>query len=142
YLDMEGVPDEGFVYLIGMVVAQGDTEERYSFWADTKDQEMEICEQFLAVVGRYQDFLVFSYGSYERTFFKRMRKEAVRKDAVDRVLDRLVNVLSLVYAHFYFPLLLERVEGRGGMPGLLLDRATCFRHSKPRLESELGNDTG
>jgi predicted RecB family nuclease len=40
YLDIEGVPDEGFVYLIGMVVAlQDGAEQRFSFWADSKEQE-------------------------------------------------------------------------------------------------------
>jgi predicted RecB family nuclease len=103
YLDMEGKPDEGFVYLIGMVVVQDGVEKRFSFWADSQDQEQDIFEQFLAEVSRYDDFLVFCYGSYERTSLKRMRKLARRKKPVDRVLDRLVNVLSVVYAHLYFP---------------------------------------
>src|SRR5260370_31255304 len=32
-----------------------------------------------------------------------MRKQAKKKAPVDRVLKSLVNVLSLVYAHVYFP---------------------------------------
>ena len=44
---MEGMPDEGFVYLIGLVVVQGDTEKRLSFWADGKDQEADIFQRFL-----------------------------------------------------------------------------------------------
>jgi predicted RecB family nuclease len=104
YLDVEGVPEEGFVYLIGLVVVRPDgTEERFSFWADTKDQERDIFERLLAEVGRYEDFRVYCYGGYERAFLKRMRKAARRKKAVDRVLERLVNVLSLVHAHLYFP---------------------------------------
>jgi predicted RecB family nuclease len=104
YLDVEGKPDESFVYLIGMVVVRQDgSEERLSFWADTGEQERDIFERFLAEVGRYDDFRVFCYGGYERAFLKRMRTAAARKDAVDGVLDRLVNVLSLVYAHAYFP---------------------------------------
>jgi predicted RecB family nuclease len=103
YLDVEGLPDEGFVYLIGMVVVQGGTETRHSFWADGKGQEREIFERFLAEVGRLGDFAVYSYGSYEREFLKRMRKAASSKGEVDRVLDALVNVLSLVYSHVYFP---------------------------------------
>ena len=47
--------------------------------------------------------LVFCYGGYERAFLKRMRKVAKSQDQVDRVLNALVNVLSLVYAHVYFP---------------------------------------
>jgi uncharacterized protein (TIGR03067 family) len=103
YLDVEGVPEEGFVYLIGMVVVEGDIEKRFSFWADTREQEQDIFEQFLTEVSRYDDFCVYCYGGYERAFLKRMRKAVRRKRPVDRVLQRVVNVLSLVHAHLYFP---------------------------------------
>jgi predicted RecB family nuclease len=103
YLDIEGLPEEGFDYLVGLIVAEGEKVERYSFWADTRDQEDQIFEQFLSILGRYDDCLVFSYGGYERAFLKRMRKRAKKKGPVDRALKSLVNVLSLVYAHFYFP---------------------------------------
>jgi predicted RecB family nuclease len=103
YLDVEGNPDEGFDYLVGMIIVEGGKEQRFSFWADNKDQEIEIFEQFLAIVTRYEDFRVFAYGSYERAFLKRMRKHAKRKTPVDRVLKALVNTLSLIYAHVYFP---------------------------------------
>ena len=97
------LPDEGFVYLIGMTVVRGGLEEHYSFWAETKSQEQEIFDQFLAQMSQYDDFRVYCYGGYERAFLKRMRKAASRKKPVDRVMDALVNVLSLVYAHVYFP---------------------------------------
>ncbi len=103
YLDIEGVPDEDFVYLIGMLVVRQGKEERFSFWADRKEREQEMFAAFLAEVSRYEDFRVYCYGSYERAFLRRMRKGAKRKKPVDRVLERLVNVLSLVYAHVYFP---------------------------------------
>jgi predicted RecB family nuclease len=103
FLDIEGLPDEGFVYLIGMTVVRGGSEEHHSFWADTKDQEPQIFEQFLAQVNQYSNYRVYCYGGYERVFLKRMRKAARRKKPVDRVLAALVNVLSLVYSHFYFP---------------------------------------
>ncbi len=47
YLDVEGVPDEGFVYLIGLVVCKDGEEKRLSFWADSKEQEADIFQQFL-----------------------------------------------------------------------------------------------
>ena len=59
--------------------------------------------RFLATVARYDDFLVFCYGSYEKTFLTRMRKLTKKKKEADRVLKSLVNTLSLVYTHFYFP---------------------------------------
>ncbi len=103
YLDVEGNPEEGFDYLVGLIVVVGDKEERHSFWAESRDQEEQIFEQFLATVGRHDDFLVFSYGAYERAFLKRMRKRAQNKKRGDCALKSLVNVLSLVYTHFYFP---------------------------------------
>jgi predicted RecB family nuclease len=103
YLDIEGNPEEGFDYLIGMIVCNGDTEQRFSFWADNPDQEEQIFEQFLATVNRYPDFHIFSYGSYGRVFLRRMRKHAKRKAPVDRILKALVNILSLIYPHVYFP---------------------------------------
>jgi predicted RecB family nuclease len=117
YLDIEGLPGEGFVYLIGMIVVQGGTETRHFFWADGKEQEPEIFERFLAKMGQYEDFAVFCYGGYERAFLRRMRKTASRKEQVDRVLDALVNVLSVVYAHVYFPCFSNGLKSIAGCLG-------------------------
>ncbi|MCA1693416.1 MAG: TM0106 family RecB-like putative nuclease, partial [Actinobacteria bacterium] len=103
YLDIEGNPEEGFDYLVGMVVVEGDKEQRFSFWADGRDQEDRIFDQFLETVAPYPDFVVFAYGGYEREFLKKMQKRAIRKAPVDRVLKALVNPLSLIYSHIYFP---------------------------------------
>jgi predicted RecB family nuclease len=103
YLDVESDPDEGYVYLIGMVLVQHGTETRFSFWANSKEQEQAIFEQMLEEISRFENFQVFCYGSYEQTFLKRMRKAARRKKAVNKVLAALVNTLSVVYAHVYFP---------------------------------------
>jgi len=102
-MDVEGDPEQGFDYLVGMIVVEGENEQRFSFWADNRDDEDRIFEQFLATVTQYQDFRVFAYGGYERAFLMRMRKRAMRKAPVDRVLKALVNTLSLVYSHVYFP---------------------------------------
>jgi predicted RecB family nuclease len=103
YLDIEALPDEGFVYLIGITVVGGGSERHVALWADTRDQEPEIFRQFLAEVGKHPDARLYCYGSYERTFLKRMRKVAHSKEPVDRVLAGLENVLSVVYAYAYFP---------------------------------------
>ena len=103
YLDIEGDPEQGFDYLVGIIVVQGVNEQRSSFWADNRDAEDRIFEEFLAAVNQFQDFRVFAYGGYERAFLMRMRKRAKQKAPVDRVLKSLVNVLSLLYSHVYFP---------------------------------------
>ena len=84
YLDLEGKPDKGFVYLIGMVVCDGDDIERHSFWADGKNREGAIFNQFLDVVSRYDAPRIYCYGSYEKAFITRMRRHARRKPCARR----------------------------------------------------------
>jgi predicted RecB family nuclease len=103
YLDVEGKPDESFVYLIGMLVVRGGVEERHSFWADSKEQEQAAFEHLLAEASRHEPFVMFCYGGYELAFLRRMKKQASNKEAVDRLLGSVVNVLSVVYSHLYFP---------------------------------------
>ncbi len=102
YLDVESDPDEGYVYLIGLIVVQGDQEHRFSFWADAKDEECRIFDLLLDELERLGEFTLFCYGSFEKTFLKRMRKRMTRTALVDRVISSLVNVLSVIYTHFYF----------------------------------------
>src|SRR5262249_46765570 len=117
-LDVEGKADDGpFVYLIGALVVRGAAEEHLSFWADAEDEEQLAFERFLAEVAHLGPSVVFCYGSYEREFLRRMRKTAKDPEAVDRVLGSLVNVLSLVYGHFYFPCHSNGLKDVGGLLG-------------------------
>lgn len=103
YFDIESDPGAGFVYLIGLIVAENGSETHYSFWADNKNQEASIFEQFVAEVTRHESFTVFCYGNYERAFITRMKKIAKSPELVDSILNALVNILSYIYDHIYFP---------------------------------------
>ncbi|MGF6334030.1 putative RecB family nuclease [Bradyrhizobium sp. i1.8.4] len=103
YVDMEGDPEVGFIYLIGLVVCDGGRVERYSFWADDEKREAEIFTRFVDIVGQYDAPRLYSYGNYERTVIARMRRRARRKKPVDAILAALTNVLTIIYPHFYFP---------------------------------------
>jgi predicted RecB family nuclease len=103
YFDCEGDPERGFVYLIGLTVVGVGEEKHHSFWADNEAEERAIFKQFLDTVARYPDSPLFYYGSYERAFLRRMRKEAGKKKLVDRVLANSCNVVSVIHASIYFP---------------------------------------
>jgi predicted RecB family nuclease len=103
YLDIEADPEKGFVYLIGMIVLDGTVEKRLSFWADSREGERQILEECSAALSQHDDFVLFSYGSYETAFLKRMQKEAQLKPLIERLLKNSVNILSVIYGHFYFP---------------------------------------
>jgi predicted RecB family nuclease len=46
YLDVEGDPEEGFAYLIGLVVCDSEHVERHSLRADDQKGEVEIFARF------------------------------------------------------------------------------------------------
>jgi predicted RecB family nuclease len=101
FVDMEGVPDRGRYYLIGLLVCQADTMGHYAFWADTDHDEGHMWQQWVEKVQQYPEAPIYHYGSYEPraigTLAKRyhMDAESVRK--------RLVNVHRCLYGKVYFP---------------------------------------
>ena len=80
FVDMEGVPDRGLYYLIGMLVYQGDTTEHHAFWAETDQDEHHIWQQFVGKVQQYPEAPIYHYGSYEpraiATLAKRYQTDA------------------------------------------------------------------
>lgn len=117
YLDVENDPETDFVYLIGLIVSENGAEKALYYWADDKDQEAKIFENFVSEVTKHDNFLVFCYGSLERAFIKRMRAVAKKKKLVDKILNALVNILSLIYSHLYFPTYSNGLKDIGGYLG-------------------------
>ena len=113
YFDIEGDPDRQSAYLIGMIVEKNGTEERHSFWADSPVGEPQLFQQFLDVVDLHQDAALYAYGSYEAAFLRRMIKESGRDELGDKILARVVNVLSIVYTHIFFPTYSNSLKGIG-----------------------------
>jgi predicted RecB family nuclease len=105
YLDTEGLPDDEFYYMIGAIVVADGQETFYSFWANDKSEEVHMFAQFVQTVSVLPDFHVLHFGSYERTALKRMKESLPTraKEEIDRILERSINVLSIVHSHVYFP---------------------------------------
>jgi predicted RecB family nuclease len=115
FVDMEGVPDKGLYYLIGLSVCQGDTTEHYSFWANTDQDERHMWQQFLDKVTQYLDAPIYHYGSYEpralATLAKRYHIDA------KNIIKRLVNVNRYIYGKVYFPVRSNRLKEIGNFIG-------------------------
>lgn len=107
FLDVEGIPDQDFYYLIGLRCGSGDTPVQYSFWADEKNQEKEIWKHFLQILRAVDNPQLIYYGSYETTFLKRMKErygQTIKdKGFIDDLIARSINMLSTIYAQIYFP---------------------------------------
>jgi predicted RecB family nuclease len=106
YLDVEGLPDRDFYYLIGTRVGTGGGAVQHSFWADNEQAEKRIWEEFLDVLSAIPNPKIIHFGSYETVFMKRMRERyAVPRQisAAAAAIEHAVNLLSFVFAHIYFP---------------------------------------
>jgi predicted RecB family nuclease len=106
YLDVEGLPDRDFYYLIGIRVGTGDDAVQFAFWADDETAEKRIWNEFLDVISTIPDPRLIHFGSYETVFLKRMSSrhgEPREGSTVSLAIERAVNLLSLIFAHIYFP---------------------------------------
>jgi predicted RecB family nuclease len=106
YLDVEGLPDRDFYYLIGARVGYGTAVQQYSLWAESMAEEKEIWKTFLSILASVQQPLLVHYGSYERIFLKRMceRYGGPASDSiVDQTLKSPLNLLSFLFGKIYLP---------------------------------------
>jgi len=129
YMDIEADPDRDFVYLIGLLIVNDKNEvHEYSFWADSQKEQNLIAERFLNVVNSSSDFLLFHYGSYEARFLKSLirRLPAKYHDVLDSLLSKSVNVVSLIYENFYFPVYENSLKCIAGYLGFKWTDPRCF----------------
>jgi len=107
YLDVEGLPDRDFYYLIGATVETPKGFKQRSFWADVQDDEKTIWADFLSLLAHVQNPVLVHYGSFESLFLKRMcsRHGGPPEDrsSVIRAVEHSINILSFLFAHIYFP---------------------------------------
>jgi predicted RecB family nuclease len=101
FLDIEGVPDRGLYYLMGLLVCEGETSTTHTFWADSDQDEGKMWQGFLAKVNQYPDAPIYHYGSYEpRAIAKLARRYESNGESLT---NRLVNINNHIYGKVYFP---------------------------------------
>jgi predicted RecB family nuclease len=119
YLDVEGLPDRDFYYLIGLSVEDGDCVRGSSFWADREADERGIWDAFLgAIRGLGRDYTLYHYGSYEARFLERMRERyGGDPETLARLEAAAVNALSAIHARVYFPTYANDLKSVAGCLG-------------------------
>jgi predicted RecB family nuclease len=113
YLDVEGIPDRNFYYLIGLKVRFGELVQEHSLWAEDTAEEKEIWTKFLAILAAVQNPVLVHYGSYERSFIKQMYVRYGGPPAgsmVDLTLKSTVNLLALLFSKIYLPTYSNRLK--------------------------------
>ena len=106
FLDVEGLPDRDFYYLIGMRIGNGQSAIQHSLWANEIDDEKRIWNDFLDILACVENPVLIHYGSYERTFFNRMLTRygsPPEYSAIPAVFERAINLVSVIFAKVYYP---------------------------------------
>ena len=104
YLDIEGIPDRDFYYLIGMNIVKKEQTIRKSLWAENDKEEELIYNLFLDFIYNENDFNLLHYGQYDlRAIEKLNKKYGGNKNKLKILVESSVNVLSLIYGRLYFP---------------------------------------
>ena len=106
YLDVEGIPDREFYYLIGTRVKIAEQVIQHSLWADNVHEEKRIWTNFLSILSGIENPVLVHYGGYETSFLKRMCSrygEPVKDSPLSTIMKSSVNILSFTFAQIYFP---------------------------------------
>ncbi len=105
YLDVEGFPERDSYFLIGVRLQTDDGFAQQSFWADNPEDEKRIWDAFLGLLATVENPALIHYGSFEATFLRRLRDRygCPASEAAEKAKVRPFNLLSLIYAHIYFP---------------------------------------
>jgi predicted RecB family nuclease len=106
YIDVEGDPDRDFYYLVGLRIGSGNSSACYSYWANTPADEGAMWEDCLHRLGMIANPRLIHYGAYETQFLKRMRiryPDIENAPLLDDLISSAFNLLSVIYAHVYFP---------------------------------------
>ena len=106
YLDVEGLPDREFYYLIGLRFRTGRRVIQHNLWAANENDEKRIWKEFLGVLSGIKKPVLIHYGSFETTFLRRMDQkygEVVGGSCLGEAISSAVNLLSVIFANVYFP---------------------------------------
>lgn len=105
FVDIEGLPDEDYYYLIGVCVSKNDKYIIKSFWADNRAEEASMFTDFLDYFNTLGSCSIYHYGSYEIRAFKKIR-QLIHNDKigiVDQLLNSSIDILSTISSSIYFP---------------------------------------
>ena len=128
YLDVEGLPDRDFYYLIGLRIGSGDSAVQHSLWADIVEDEGKIWQEFLAILETVEKPVLIHYGSYETSFLKQMcerYEEPPEGSHAAEAIHTAINLLLRIFAQVYFPALSNGLKETANTLGYKWAEATA-----------------
>ena len=146
YLDVEGLPDRDFYYLVGVRIGHGESAVQHSLWADTVADEGKIWRKFLALLETVEQPVLIHYGSYETKFMKAMKERHGRpkdQSVAAKAIDSAINLISVMFGKIYFPTYSNRLKELASFAGAkwTLPKTTGLQAIVWRHQWEKSGDT-
>jgi len=116
FLDIEGLPDRNFFYLIGLLIIKDGKRRVFQFWADSENDQKKIWMQFIEVIEQLEDFVIFHHGNYDSVLVKRMQDQYGHLNE-NPVNEKLINTLFFLYGKVYFPTYSNGLKDLGAFLG-------------------------
>jgi len=119
FVDFEGLPDENYIYLIGLIVRTKKEEFSYSYWANSIEEEKLIFNQFIGEVIKHDDYVLYHYGNYEIKNLKRIKKKFkdISRNHIDSIINSSCNLLSYFHSNIYLPIYSNGLKDVGNYLG-------------------------
>jgi predicted RecB family nuclease len=121
FLDVEGLPDRDFYYLVGVAVVEDGQTTTHSFWANDLQEERAIWHDLLSLLKALGKFRIYHYGSYDRRFLDDMAKRYGGLSDSEPLSQRLksdtVDVLTAITGNVYFPAYSRSLKAIGAILG-------------------------
>jgi predicted RecB family nuclease len=144
FIDVEGMPDRDFFYLIGIRHEAGGNIVEHSFWADTADDEGEIWQKTIRSLREIEKAQIVSYGAYETRFLRQMKERhpllPADKEFVEQLIGKSINLVQWIYRTVYFPTFSNSLKEVGRYLGFQWEWANASGAAAPLLRRawELG----
>ena len=105
FLDIEGVIDEGYIYLIGLFIKDYHGRSYYSFWANSAEEEEKIFIEFINTILSFPDLQIFYYGNYDIRSLGKIAKRvnAYYQKEFQKIELKSINLHSTISNKLYFP---------------------------------------
>jgi hypothetical protein len=111
-----------------VLIGNGKSAVQHSLWADTVKEERKIWIQFLGILETVENPNLIHYGSYETIFLKEMLRRygaPAQDSAVLTAISKSLNLVSVIFAQLYFPVLSNRLKDIARWLGAEWSDNTC-----------------
>lgn len=105
FFDFESIPEQCFIYLIGLVIIENGIKTKYSFWAGNKEEEESIFLDFFSILKSKKNYTCYHYGSYELSELRAFNERHYSKYSKELLLvtNNSMNLLSVFNSKIHPP---------------------------------------